>query len=173
MRPLIHEASIMIPTLQRLIESLRKELQQYGEMLALLDHQQEQVAHRRTAGVWDSVSAIDTQGTVMAEARSEREALQRSLARALGRPEAATIAELLPCLPPDYRPLVGALVEENNQLLLRVQSRARQNHLLLRRSVELMQQFIGSLCAVSPPVYNCAGTLGAEAFGGSLYEAVG
>ena len=163
----------MIPSLQRLIESLRKELQQYGEMLALLDQQQQDVSHRRTAGVWESVASIDAQSTVIADARSEREAAQRALARTLGRPEAATIAELLPLLPPDYRPLVSALIDENNELLMRIQNRARQNHLLLRRSVELMQQFIGSLCAVSPPVYNCTGTLGGEVFGRSIYEAVG
>jgi flagellar biosynthesis/type III secretory pathway chaperone len=163
----------MMPTLQRLIESLRKELQQYGEMLALLDQQQEDVTQRRTSNVWSSVASIDAQGAVIANARVEREAAHRALSRALGQPDATTIAELLPLLPSDYRPLISALVDENNELLARVQSRARQNHLLLRRSVELMQQFIGSLCVVSQPVYNCTGGIGQGAFGSSIYEAVG
>ncbi|MDB6129061.1 MAG: hypothetical protein JWM04_168, partial [Verrucomicrobiales bacterium] len=38
-----------------------------------------------------------------------------------------------------------ALVKENNQLLQRVQQKAKQNHLLLSRSIELMQQFMATL----------------------------
>jgi len=59
--------------------------------------------------------------------------------------EDITFASLVPQLPPDYRPLVGALVEENNHLLVRVQQRARQNHLLLSRSLEMMQSFLNTL----------------------------
>ena len=38
-----------------------------------------------------------------------------------------------------------ALVDENNELLMRVRRRARQNHLMLRRSVELMQELLNTL----------------------------
>ena len=41
-----------------------------------------------------------------------------------------------------------ALVEENNELLERVQRRARQNHLLLSRAVDLMQRFLSSFFPV-------------------------
>ena len=51
-----------------------------------------------------------------------------------------TFAAIIPLLPPDYRPLVQALVQENNELLARVHQRTRQNHLLLSHAVELMQQ---------------------------------
>ena len=61
---------------------------------------------------------------------------------------AASFAELVPLLPPDYQPLLMALVDENNELLFRVRRRARQNHVMLKRSVELMQQVMNSL---SPP----------------------
>ncbi len=44
-----------------------------------------------------------------------------------------------------------ALVQENNELLVRVQQRARQNHLLLLRSLELMQKLINSLFPGSRP----------------------
>ena len=54
-------------------------------------------------------------------------------------------ADLIPLLPPDYRPLLCALVDENNHLLGRVRQRARQNHVLLRRSVELMQELLHTL----------------------------
>ena len=54
---------------------------------------------------------------------------------------------------------MSALVEENNHLLARVRQRARQNHILLSRSVELMEQFINSFCALGVPTYNAAGAV--------------
>jgi flagellar biosynthesis/type III secretory pathway chaperone len=67
-------------------------------------------------------------------------------------------------MPPDYRPLAKALVDENNELLARVQQRARQNHLLLRRSLDLMQQLLHSLMPTAhSSVYDQQGqTSGAE-----------
>ena len=48
-------------------------------------------------------------------------------------------------LPEHYRPLLGALVQENNELLERVRHRAGENQALLLRSLELMQRFITTL----------------------------
>ena len=79
--------------------------------------------------------------------------------RARARPSA--LAAILPVWP-SVRPAV------------RVQQRARQNHVLLRRSLELLDQFINSLCPAKAPVYDGTGSLlaGPET-GASLYEAVG
>jgi flagellar biosynthesis/type III secretory pathway chaperone len=63
----------------------------------------------------------------------------------MGLQRGSTCAELLPVLPEPYQPLVSALVDENNDLLVRVQQRARQNHLLMARSIQLMQEFLGAL----------------------------
>jgi flagellar biosynthesis/type III secretory pathway chaperone len=82
---------------------------------------------------------------------------------------------LIKVLPRDYRPLVSALMEENNELLRRVQQRARQNHLLLSRSVELMQSFLGTLFQVGQgSTYdNSGGASRAALPPRTLYEAVG
>jgi flagellar biosynthesis/type III secretory pathway chaperone len=81
---------------------------------------------------------------------------------------------LFPQLPDSHRPLVQSLVEENNSLLTIVQQRARQNHLLLSRSVEVMQQFLGVLMpACGAPVYDERGERQAALPTTSLYEAVG
>ena len=66
-------------------------------------------------------------------------------------------------------------MEENNELLARVRRRARQNHLMLRRSVELMQELLSSLLpSRRSSVYDGTGhrqtTLAAPR---RLYEAVG
>lgn len=161
--------------LNHLIESLREELKEYGEMLALLDQQQQMVMHRQTQDLLQCVTAINMQSETVAATRQEREQRQRQLARHVDLPEAATLEEILPHVPADYRPLLKALVAENNELLMRVRQRARQNHLLLNRIVELMQRFIGSLFpGAQPSTYNDAGLLLAAGLPQrSIYDAVG
>ena len=105
----------MIQSIKSLIDALRDELQNYGEMLALLDQQQEHLVARAVAEVFQSISLIKAQGGAIQRACARRE---------------------------DCR---LALVGENNELLLRVRRRARQNHLMLRRSVELMQELLNTL----------------------------
>ncbi len=164
----------MTDTLNQLILTLREELQQYGEMLALLDQQQEFVVNRTPDEVLHIVGAIQTQSGVIQHAREKREEVRRELAGALRQPAHTGFAQLIPLLPDDYRPLIRALVEENNGLLQRVQQRARQNHLLLSRSVEMLQRFLNNLLpALTPKVYNDnGGVTGASLPAHSLYEAV-
>ena len=158
-----------------LIDALREELKQYGEMLARLDQQQTVVMRRQTDELLPSVAAINSQAATIAAARSEREQRQRHVARLLNLPEDAAFTTILPLLPADYRPLLQALVQENNELLVRVQHRARQNHLLLSHAVELMQQLITAIFpGAGPTTYDGAGQVpGIGLPQHSLYEAVG
>jgi len=144
-------------TLKRLINLLREELKHYGEMLARLDHQQDLVIRRASEDLVGSVASVQAQATAIQEARASREQAQIQLANEIGIAE-PTFASLIPRLPADYRPLISALVDENNELLIRVQQRARQNHLLLSRSVESMQRLINTLLPAPPTVvYNGGG----------------
>jgi len=137
----------MTAPLEQVIEALRNELQQYGEMLALLEAQQEAVSQRESGSILKSVPAIEAQGIAIQEARRTRETHQRQLAWALGRPDSVTFQEIIPLLPEQYRPLVSALVQEINQLLGRVRHFAEQNHLQLRHSLELMDRFLVAFSA--------------------------
>ena len=165
----------MIPYLQNLIAALREELHEYGEMLARLDEQQELVMKREADGILQSVSTIQDQSAVIQRAREIRETRQNELAQKLGLETNSEFSKILPRVPEDYRPLMEALVQENNALLTRIQSRARQNHLLLRQSLDLMQRFLTTLFpSHEPRVYNGGGQMfahGAPAV--SVYEAVG
>ena len=165
----------MIPYLQNLIAALRAELHEYGEMLARLDEQQELVMRREADGILQSVATIQDQGVAIQRAREIREARQKELAQQVGLATGAEFAQIIPKCPEDYRPLVDALVQENNSLLLRIQQRARQNHLLLRQSLELMQRFLSTLFPSNEPrVYNGGGQMFARpAAAVSMYEAVG
>lgn len=165
----------MTESLNRLIEALRDELQQYGEMLALLDQQQTQVCARFADELLCTVALIQEQGTVMQGARRQREECRAELARELGLEPETAFKELIPRVPTSFRPLMQALVDENNDLLRRVQQRARQNHVLLSRSMELMQDVIGSLVPQARPLtYGHAGKMAPPTLPGrALYEAVG
>ena len=161
--------------LNNLIESLREELKQYGEMLALLDQEQELVMHRQTIGIPPCVAAINSQADTLTAVRQEREQRRRHLARTLQLCEDSSFKELTSRLPADYQPLVQALVQENKELLVRVQQRARQNHLLLSRMVELMQKLISSILpGAGPATYTDDGMVLTNGLTAQpLYDAVG
>ena len=165
----------MNDTLENLIAALREELQHYGEMLALLDQQQESAINRLADEMFAATSAIQSQAAVLQATRRAREQCLRTQARELCVSETSTFVEVIPLLPADYRPLVQSLVDENNSLLQRVQQRARQNHLVLSRSVDLMQRFLGQIFpARETQVYNEHGSRQSHALPSPpLYEAVG
>ena len=165
----------MTQALEDLIQSLREELQSYGEMLARLDQQQEQVMNRAPDELLQSTAGIETQSYAIQEARRVRESKQGIVALGLKLARDAGFSEIIPNLPADYRPLLSALVQENNELLVRVHQRSRQNHLLLCRSVELMSRLLGSLLPGSSTVYTERGDV-LGAFGSvtrSTYHAIG
>jgi flagellar biosynthesis/type III secretory pathway chaperone len=161
--------------LSNLIEALREELKQYGEMLAVLEQQQNSVVQRQTNDLLQNVASINAQANIIAAVRREREQHQRHVARQLDLDENASFAVILPRLPADYRPLVQALVQENNELLVRIHHRTRQNHLLLSHAVELMQQLINAIFpGGSPKTYDNTGRLPVNNLPQhSLYESVG
>jgi len=65
--------------LSNLIEALREELTQYGEMLALLDQQQQMVMHRQVSTLPENVNCVNAQAGSLPHAQ-EREQRQRRLA---------------------------------------------------------------------------------------------
>lgn len=134
----------MTVILQKLVEALRNELEEYGEMLALLEQQQE-TAGLRADDVIHTISAINAQGASIQKAREHRTSCQKQLSEKLDQPVDSSFAHLVPLLPHHYQPLVSALVQENNELLIRVRERAQQNQALLRRSIDFMQRFISTL----------------------------
>lgn len=158
-----------------LIAALREELAQYGEMLALLDREQELVVARGSAELLQTVDAINRQGEIIRLARERRFVSQSAVAELAGLSPGATFEELRVQLPENHGILVTALVEENNELLLRVRQRARQNHLLLNRSLDLMQKLIGTLVPTGrPSTYAGDGQLrGNPLPSRAIYEAIG
>jgi hypothetical protein len=124
------------------VEALRQEMQQYGEILARLDQEQEAIAGRGPAAILGSIAAVNSQTQIIEESRQHRLDVQRAVARGLHQSEEAPLLELLPLLPAPHSLLIAALVAENNALLERVRDRAEENHLKLKQSTELMKRVV-------------------------------
>ncbi len=115
----------MNEALEKLIQALREELQQYGEMLARLDQQQEHVTRRASEDLLQSTSEIELHSQTMKQARQVRTDCQATVARELGLESDATFAEIIPKLHG-----CNATIGANNLLLFRCQSveRSRRGH---------------------------------------------
>jgi flagellar biosynthesis/type III secretory pathway chaperone len=135
----------MIDALERLVDAMRQELQHYGEMLRLLDYQHQFIMVRATEEVFQSIAGIQTQGATIQNARAHREECQRDIARLVLQPDNAGFPILIPLVLADYRPLIKALGDENDELLFRVRERAGENHLLLSHTVKVMQDLLSTL----------------------------
>jgi hypothetical protein len=140
----------MTAILDQTVDALRNELQQCGEMLALLEAQGGFTMDRGHGPGLMLLADVNAQGTILHSARGQREDYQRQLAWCLERPDRAALQDLIPLLPEAYRPLVTALLREILQLLRRIRERAGLNHQMLRRSQDRMQYFIDSLSSPDP-----------------------
>ena len=136
---------LMIEQLQKLIEALRDEMKQYGEMLALLDRPQNLGSASLADEMLQTVAALRAQDHFIALTRRHRQACQNELARLVGQPPGTPLLQLLAFLPLAYRPLVTALAQENEHLRLRVQQRAGLNQRQLGRALEFLQRSMKSL----------------------------
>ena len=164
----------MTAILENVINALRDELQQYGEMLALLDQQQAAGRTRGPDDLLSTIHAVNRQSASIQTSRQTRENWQRQLAESLHQDCGARFMTLSPLLPEHYRPLVNALVEENNQLLSRVRLRAQENQVMLSQSLDMMQRFLSSLSPEdhSPQVARDETDLITGSASDSLYEAI-
>jgi flagellar biosynthesis/type III secretory pathway chaperone len=128
-----------------LAELLRAELAAYGGLLSFFDRQQAALLKRDAAAVLEYSLAIERLAAETAASREARELHVAALARAHGRAAAESLRRLLDLFPADQRPLLDALMEEINRLLQVVRRRARQNHAILVRAVELRRELLATV----------------------------
>jgi len=130
--------------LQQLIDALREELQQCGELLAQLDEPAQLTSTDPAVGAGLGPLRVDA----LLAAREAREFFRQQLAWAAQKPEAGSVGELISSLPQNHQPLVDALVEENEDLWRRLYERLRQDCGWLHRAREASRQ---SLDLISLP----------------------
>ena len=83
-------------SIEPLIAALREELQHYGEMLALLDRQQEQVKARSAGEIFQSISLIQAQAAAIQGARQHREKCRAAAALACRQPRKRAVRRFDP-----------------------------------------------------------------------------
>ena len=143
--------------LNNLINALREELTQYGEVLALMQEQQDLIINRAANDLLINLNQVNDQMERVAQGRNQREICRHQLVTALGGAEDTTFRQMTEMLPPEVQPLLDALVQEINHMLQNIQRWLRQNHLLLKRSLDLMQTIMKNMF---PSAEAAAGTYG-------------
>lgn len=123
-----------------LVETLRNELQEYGGLYNLLGRQQDRILERKTDAILAVTEEIEVQTHAVAQLRSRREELVAGLTARAGGRAPGSLRALLPAFPDVVRPLFEALMTDINHMVRRNRQKARQNHLLLSRAMELTEQ---------------------------------
>lgn len=128
-----------------LADALRLEMQEYGELLSLLEEQQKLIFQRESEALLRINKAVDLQVDTTAQLRQTREAKAVEIAQKVGAKADATVRSLLPFFPEVARPLFEALIHETNSLVRKTQRRVRQNQMLLARACAAMEEMLRAL----------------------------
>lgn len=135
----------MIAALEHVVEALRHELQQYGELLAVLDAQHGSLQCHEPWRALTTSAVLDTQCVAVESARRQREETLRKFAWAAGRPEASTFQALHDLVPPQYQALLEALIADVNHAIGEAYGRASANHAILRRALAHTEQLLATI----------------------------
>lgn len=123
-----------------LVELLREEVQEYGGLYNLLDRQQEMIFNREPDLVMQTNGDIEAHMSDMNALRERREAKVREMAERCDCEEGLSLRKMLPWFPEFVRPMLQALIEEINAMVSRTRRKAKQNYLLLSRTMEITQE---------------------------------
>jgi hypothetical protein len=132
---------------QNLVDALRAELGQYGELRALFETQRRAIFSGDLARVDAYRAQIESKMEQAASARLRRVALVRNFAAEFALEGQASFRELIGTLPASARPLLSALEEEVESMSGVLQSCAHRNQALLHRA---WQRANDSLLAIAP-----------------------
>ena len=89
--------------MDNLVQGLREELIQYGEMLTLLEEQQEMIVNRSADGLIQNLTAIHSQMAEIAKVRDKRDEQRHDLAKELDQDGDISFRDLIGFLPSEYQ----------------------------------------------------------------------
>jgi hypothetical protein len=135
----------MNAALEHVVEALRNELQQYGELLALLEAQHGSLERHEPWQALNTSAALDAQRVTVEVARHQRLDAHRKLAWSAGRPDALTFQALHDVVPPQYQVLLDALIRDINHATAQVHERAVFNHSQLRRALAYTERLLATI----------------------------
>ncbi len=157
-----------------LVDALRAELEEYGALFNHLTRQQEEIFSRRIESVLEINGEIDGQAKIIASARERRDEIMTDLSAKAGLPTGSRLSAMLESFPDFVRPLLEALVRDINLMINRTRRKARQNHILLARAIELTQETLRLLQPETfTKTYARSGQVSVSGEKSSRYQAVG
>ena len=127
---------------QPLAEALRRELQEYGGLVNLLEEQQRGILGQDPEGLMEKNFTIESQIEATDHLLKEREEMVHEIARESGHDEDSRLSQLLPFFPQVARPLLTALIDECLIIVEKIHRRVRQNQLLLMRAREVNEEIM-------------------------------
>lgn len=155
-----------------LVNLLRHEVQEYGGLYNLLERQQDEIFKRDPQLVLDTNNEIEGYMSEMSGLRLKREDIVRELARDCGADEEQPLSKLLVNFPDFMQPMLKALVDEINHMIRRTRQKARQNFLLLSRTMEINHETMQRLNPGSyNKTYSKQGRIGVKSRTPSRYQA--
>lgn len=125
-----------------LVDLLREEVQEYGGLYNLLDRQQSEIFNREPDLVMQTNADIESQMSAMNVLRERREEQVKMMAERCSCDDSLSLTNMLPRFPEFIRPMLKALIDEVNGMVSRTRRKARQNYLLLSRTMEITQEVL-------------------------------
>ncbi|MBT5168822.1 MAG: hypothetical protein HOI15_04495 [Opitutales bacterium] len=123
-----------------LVDLLREEVQEYGGLYNLLDRQQNEIFNREPELVMQTNEDIELHMREMNVLRERREDQVKYMADSCSCDDSLSLTKMLLCFPEFIRPMLKALIDEVNGMVNRTRRKARQNYLLLSRTMEITQE---------------------------------
>ena len=123
-----------------LVDLLREEVQEYGGLYNLLDRQQNEIFNREPELVLHTNVDIESHMAAMNTLRERREKQVKVMAERCDCDDTLTLTKMLPRFPDFIQPMLQALIDEVNAMVKRTRRKARQNYLLLSRTMEITQE---------------------------------
>jgi len=123
-----------------LVDLLREEVQEYGGLYNLLDRQQTEIFNREPELVMQTNDDIEMHMQEMNVLRERREEQVKQMANRCACDDSLSLMKMLPWFPDFIRPMLKALIDEVNGMVSRTRRKARQNYLLLSRTMEITQE---------------------------------
>lgn len=160
---------------EELFELLRREIEGYGQLFAVLESQRSCLKMQDLEGILDCNSGLESQAHLLGELRQERLGRVEQLYRYCDLPvgqNRMTVRALIRYAPPQSKALFESLIGEVERLLVSSKQYLKRNQMLLRRAHDFNQNFL-SLVAPSQTASPSYQRNGARGFSTGIAHASG
>jgi len=133
--------------IEELTSILRREVEEYGELLAVLVEQQEKIMNRDSTALLEINQKMEVQMEINEGLLIGRHRLITLMVGEPGAGSEPTLSQLIDFLPDAVQPMFQSLAEEINKLIFSARRKMKQNQILLSRLSKVADELVN---AISP-----------------------